>query len=147
MIWLKLLTIKVCEMTKSQLILRLAARYRHLVQQDAEIAVNLIVKAMIDALAQGRRIEMREFGSFTLREHKARKARNPRTGAAVYVPEKARIYFRATGELKRRVKAALLEELKKENHQSTAAKKTTTQKPSNQFISSQEMMRLTETSN
>ena len=134
-------------MTKSQLILRLAARYQHLVQQDAEIAVNLIVKAMIDALAQGRRIEMREFGSFTLREREARKARNPRTGAAVYVPKKARIYFRATGELKRRVKAALLEELKKENHQRTPAKKTTTQKPANQNISSQEMMRLTETSN
>ena len=133
-------------MVKSQLIVRLATRYQHLVQQDAEIAVNVIVKAMIDALTQGRRIEMREFGSFTLREQKARKRRNPRTGAAVYVPNKARIYFRPTGELKRRVQAALLAELKKENKRATVARKTTTRKPANQNISSQEVMRLTQAS-
>ena len=47
-------------MVKSELVLRLAARFKHLVQQDAEIAVNLIVGAM---LAHGRRVGLREFGS------------------------------------------------------------------------------------
>ena len=95
-------------MIKSQLILRLAARYKHLVHQDAEIAVNLIVGAMIDALAHGRRIEVRGFGSFALRQRKARVARNPRTGESVNVPLKRRIYFRPTGDLKRRVSAGVV---------------------------------------
>jgi integration host factor subunit beta len=92
-------------MSKSELVRRLAGRFQHLVKQDAEIAVNLIVCAMTEALAHGRRIELREFGSFTLRMRKARKARNPRTGESVNVPAKPRIYFRPTGDLKRRVGA------------------------------------------
>ena len=89
-------------MVRSQLVLRIAARQKHLVQKDSEIAVDLIIGN--SALAQGRRIEMRDLGSFMVRQRKARKACNPRTGEAVEVPAKPKIYFRATGELKRRVK-------------------------------------------
>lgn len=98
-------------MIKSQLILRLASRYKHLVQQDAEIALNLIIGAMIEAISQGRRIEIRGFGSFDLRQRKARVARNPRTGEAVNVPAKPHIYFRPTGDLKRRVGGGVLREV------------------------------------
>jgi len=91
-------------MVRSQLVLRIAARQKHLVQKDSEIAVDLIIGAINSALAQGRRIEVRDFGSFMVRQRKARKACNPRTGEAVEVPAKPKIYFRATGELKRRVK-------------------------------------------
>ena len=90
-------------MVKSELALRLAARYRHLVHKDAQIAVDLIVFALVDALGHHRRIELRDFGSFTLRQRKARKARNPKTGEAVYVPSKPMIYFRAGIVLKHRV--------------------------------------------
>ena len=90
-------------MVKSELVLRLAARYRHLVHKDAQIAVDLIVSALIDALGHGRRIELREFGSFKLRQRNARKARNPKTGDAVYVPAKPMIYFRPGMVLKQRI--------------------------------------------
>ena len=97
----------VCEMVKSELALRLAARHKHLVHKDAQIAVDLIVGAMIKALVQGDRIELRDFGSFTLRQHKSRKARNPKTGAVVYVPSKSMVYFRSGADLKQRVNASL----------------------------------------
>lgn len=132
-------------MVKSELVLRLAARFKHLVQQDAEIAVNLIVGAMVDALAHGRRVEMREFGSFTLRERKARKARNPRTGESVYVPAKARIYFRPTGDLKRRVSRSTSSAPK----QKKTRLDTTKSSPSasaNHRLSSQEVIRLQDAS-
>ncbi len=94
-------------MVKSELALRLAARNKHLVYKDARIVVDLIIVAMIDALVQERRIEFRDFGSFSLRQRKPRKARNPRNGAVVNVQSKPRIYFRSNGELKQRVNASL----------------------------------------
>ena len=83
-------------MVKSELASRLAARNKHLVYKDAQIVVDLIIVAMIDALVQERRIEFRDFGSFSLRQRKPRKARNPRNGAVVNVQSKPRIYFRCT---------------------------------------------------
>ena len=94
-------------MIKSNLVRRIAARHKDLIQKDVEIAVELIVGAMISALSNDRRVEMREFGSFTVRSRRPRKGRNPRTGETVMVPAKAMIYFRATGDLKRRVKACV----------------------------------------
>ena len=90
-------------MVKSELALRLAARYRHLVHKDAQIAVDLIVGALVDALGHRRRIELRDFGSFILRQRKARKARNPKTGEVVYVRSKPMVYFRPGIVLKHRV--------------------------------------------
>lgn len=132
-------------MVKSDLILRLAERHKHLVQKDAEIAVNLIVDAMIDALAQGRRIEIREFGSFTLRERKARKARNPRTGEGVDVPKKAHIYFRPTGQLKRRVQAAVSVAPEIENLPLLATTKAPRPAVTNKDLSAQEIFQIAET--
>ena len=53
-------------MTKSELITRLAHRYRQLVTKDAEDAVKTIHDAMTHALEEGKRIEIRGFGSFGL---------------------------------------------------------------------------------
>ena len=53
-------------MTKSELITRLAQRYRQLVTKDAESAVKTIHDAMSQALQAGKRIEIRGFGSFGL---------------------------------------------------------------------------------
>jgi integration host factor subunit beta len=133
-------------MVKSELVLRLAARFKHLVQQDAEIAVNLIVGAMIDALAHGRRVEIREFGSFTLRERKARKARNPRTGESVNVPAKARIYFRPTGDLKRRVSCSISATPKQKKLPTPRMIEQTQGRSKRAMVRSQEAINLLETS-
>ncbi|GDX60049.1 integration host factor subunit beta [Nitrosomonadaceae bacterium] len=90
-------------MTKSELISRLAARYPQLVAKDAELAVKIILGAMVKSLLQGERIEIRGFGSFNLNCRPPRVGRNPKTGEKVKVPEKYIPHFKAGKELRERV--------------------------------------------
>jgi len=90
-------------MTKSELIARLAARYSQLVAKDAEIAVKLILAAMSESLSQGRRIEVRGFGTFSTRYRPPRVGRNPKSGKKVKIPGKYAPYFKAGGELRSRI--------------------------------------------
>ena len=73
-------------MTKSELIHRIAQKQSQLVERDVETAVKMMLDHMVECLAGGGRIEIRGFGSFTLRLRRARVGRNPRTGAAVSLP-------------------------------------------------------------
>lgn len=57
--------------------------------------VQLTLDTIIEILEKEERIELRNFGVFEVRVRKARKARNPRTGAAVMVPEKKVVTFKA----------------------------------------------------
>jgi len=90
-------------MTKSELIARLAARFPQLVAKDADFAVKMVLDAMSDALAQGDRIEIRGFGSFSLNYRPPRVGRNPKSGEKVHVPEKYVPHFKAGKELRERV--------------------------------------------
>lgn len=90
-------------MTKSELINKLAARYPQLVAKDAELAVKTILDAMAGSLAQGQRIEIRGFGSFSLNYRPPRVGRNPKSGGTVNVPEKFVPHFKAGKELRERV--------------------------------------------
>lgn len=90
-------------MTKSELIAKLAGRYPQLVAKDAELAVKTILDVMAKNLAQGHRIEIRGFGSFSLNYRPPRIGRNPKTGDKVTVPEKYVPHFKAGKELRERV--------------------------------------------
>ena len=90
-------------MTKSQLIARLAGRYRQLVAKDAEAAVNTILDAMSMSLVKGRRIEICGFGSFKINYRPARTGRNPKSGELVSVPAKLIPHFKPGRELRDRV--------------------------------------------
>ncbi|HRQ57782.1 MAG TPA: integration host factor subunit beta [Azoarcus taiwanensis] len=90
-------------MTKSELIVRLAARFPQLVAKDTDFAVKMVLDAMADALAQGDRIEIRGFGSFSLNYRPPRVGRNPKSGEKVQVPEKYVPHFKAGKELRERV--------------------------------------------
>jgi len=90
-------------MTKSELIVQLAARFPQLVAKDADFAVKMILDAMTDALARGDRIEIRGFGSFALNYRPPRMGRNPKSGEKVQVPEKHVPHFKAGKELRERV--------------------------------------------
>jgi integration host factor subunit beta len=90
-------------LTKSELIVRLAARNPRLVARDADEAVKLILDMMGTALAQGGRIEIRGFGSFSLSFRPARIGRNPKSGERVPVPAKHVPHFKAGKELRERV--------------------------------------------
>ena len=93
-------------MTKSELILRLTKRYPHLYQRDIETLVNTVLETISDALVEGNRVELRGFGAFSIRKREARKARNPKNGAEVYIGERHAIYFRTGKELRERVNEA-----------------------------------------
>ena len=86
-------------MTKSELIDALAAR-SNLTKARAELVVNCVFDAMIEALQRGEGIEIRGFGSFTVRPYKPYSGRNPRTGEPVPVPAKRLPFFKVGKELK-----------------------------------------------
>jgi integration host factor subunit beta len=87
-------------MTKSELIDLIARRQNQVLAKDIELAVNLILETLTDALVSDDRIEIRGFGSFTLHHRKPRVARNPKTGASVSLPSKRVPHFKPGKELK-----------------------------------------------
>ena len=83
-------------LTKSELIDRIFARLPNLTSREAEFAVNEVLRTTVS----GVRVEIRGFGSFSVKHREARKGRNPRTGEAVQVPAKYVPYFRAGKEIR-----------------------------------------------
>jgi len=69
-------------------------------QKVAKIAVDTIVDTIKKAIVNNERVEIRGFGSFTLRSYKAYKGRNPKTGELVDVKPKRLPYFKVGKELK-----------------------------------------------
>ena len=97
-------------MTKSELIDRIAAKQDQLSPRDVELAVKSTVEHMAWVLSQGRRIEIRGFGSFSLHYRLPRVGRNPRTGISVTLPGKHVPHFKPGKELRERVNQRMLEE-------------------------------------
>ena len=90
-------------MTRSELIAELTSANPHLLSRDMELIVTTIFDEITAALARGERVELRGFGAFTVKRRDARTGRNPRTGEAVPVHEKAVPFFKAGKELRERV--------------------------------------------
>lgn len=90
-------------MTKSELMQRIMVAHPELHQNDIERLVNTVFKEITDALAAGRRVELRGFGAFSVRHRDARKGRNPRTGETVMVPPKRVPFFKTGKDLRERV--------------------------------------------
>ena len=93
-------------MTKSELIQRIAQTQSHLVERDVALAVNMVLEHMATCLAGGGRIEIRGFGSFSVRFRRARVGRNPRTGTPVSLPERYAPYFKPGKHLRERLNRA-----------------------------------------
>ncbi|HVN95991.1 MAG TPA: HU family DNA-binding protein [Syntrophorhabdaceae bacterium] len=72
-------------------------------QKIAKIAVDTIIDSVKNAITKNERVEIRGFGSFTLREYKAYKGRNPKSGETVNVEPKKLPYFKVGKELKEMV--------------------------------------------
>lgn len=90
-------------MTKSDLIEKLSLVHEYLNKRDAENVVNLIFGGIGEALSQGDRVEIRGFGSFSVREREARDARNPKSGEIVSIPNRKTPFFKTGKELRERV--------------------------------------------
>lgn len=94
-------------LTKSELIDVLAKRQAHLATEDVDLAVRAILEQMIAALAEGERIEIRSFGSFSIRHRPSRMGRNPKTGESVALPPKHVLHFKPGKKLREAVKEVL----------------------------------------
>lgn len=92
-------------MTKSEMIDAIAAR-AELTKARAEMVVNCVFDTMTEALQKGDGIEIRGFGSFTVRPYKPYDGRNPRTGQPVPVPAKRLPFFKVGKELKELVNSS-----------------------------------------
>ena len=90
-------------MTKSDLIQKLSEREPTLSRRDMELVVNTVFEEMREALVEGDRIEIRGFGSFSVKAREAREGRNPKTGDVVQVAAKRVPYFKVGKELRERV--------------------------------------------
>jgi integration host factor subunit beta len=75
-----------------------------LTQLQTKEIVQKTFDAIVEALVAERRIELRNFGVFEVKRRAPRKARNPRTGDKVFVPEKFVVTFKPGKEMEERVK-------------------------------------------
>lgn len=89
-------------MTKADLIDAVAERLK-LPRGRAELLVSHVFDSMVDALRRGEGIEIRGFGSFSIREYREYEGRNPRTGETVHVRPKRLAFFKVGKELRERV--------------------------------------------
>lgn len=89
-------------MTKSELIERVSEAAK-LTRGKAELVVGTIFGSMIEAMVRGEGIEIRGFGSFTVRQYRSYEGRNPRTGGSVHVKPKRLPFFKVGKELRARV--------------------------------------------
>jgi integration host factor subunit beta len=86
-------------MKKSDLIAQLSER-EQLSGKEAFDIVNLVFSGFTDALRKGGRVEIRGFGSFTVRDYSPYLGKNPKTGQRVQVGSKKLPYFKVGKELK-----------------------------------------------
>ena len=86
-------------MNKSDFIAALAAKENLTEKQTTEI-INLIFNGFTDTLKNGDRIEIRGFGSFSVREYESYKGRNPKTGRNIDVRLKKLPFFKVGKKLK-----------------------------------------------
>ena len=91
-------------MTKAELAEKLALK-TNINKKQAEIVINSMIQSINDALANGDKVELRGFGSFVVRNRKARVACNPKSKEMVDVPSKKVPFFKAGNDLRKVVNA------------------------------------------
>ncbi|MBC8473778.1 MAG: integration host factor subunit beta [Candidatus Omnitrophica bacterium] len=90
-------------MTKKDIVLRISEE-TDIKQIDVKVVVQKTFDIIVDALAQGKKIELRNFGVFKTKSRKGRMGRNPRTGQQVPVDPKRVAVFKPGLVMKAKVK-------------------------------------------
>lgn len=86
-------------MTKADIV-DVIASATGLTKVETEAVVDGFISTVINALKEGKNIEIRGFGSYKVKKRKGRMARNPRTGVQVRVEEHFVPLFKVSKELK-----------------------------------------------
>ncbi|MDR2158035.1 MAG: integration host factor subunit beta [Holosporaceae bacterium] len=87
-------------MTRSDLVARISEIYPYMHISHVEKVVSIVMDSIMDTIKDGRRVELRGFGSFSIRKREKSEGRNPRTGEKVIVEEKKVPFFKAGRQLK-----------------------------------------------
>ena len=90
-------------MRKSDFISLLSKNLQDYSEMDVSLSADLIQKEITESLKKRKRIEIRGFGSFCIRDRKAIRARNPKSGESIELPKRSIPYFRASKLLKHRI--------------------------------------------
>ena len=90
-------------MTKQEMV-ELVAKKASLTNKAAKEAVGALLDGIRDALKKGDKVILTGFGTFSVRQRKARKGRNPQTGASLNIPAKKAPGFTAGKALKKAVR-------------------------------------------
>ena len=103
-------------MTKAELVEKVANQI-NLTKKQTEVVVNTVFSSITDSLAEGKKVELRGFGSFRIRQRNARVGRNPKSGQKVDVPSKKVPFFKAGKELRELVDEREAEEAAREEQE------------------------------
>lgn len=89
-------------MTKRDLVIKIAQN-TDLTQNEVKSVIEGVLDSIVDALAEGDKVELRDFGVFKVKDRKERIGRNPRTGDSVSINAKRIAYFKPGKLLKEKV--------------------------------------------
>ncbi|HEB69739.1 MAG: integration host factor subunit beta [Desulfobulbaceae bacterium] len=87
-------------MLKRELVNEVAEQLDDYYKQDVAQAVDIILAEISQALVEDRRVEIRGFGSFSVRTRKPRTTKNPKTGKMMDIPERKTLHFTMSKSLK-----------------------------------------------
>ena len=90
-------------MKKSDFISLLSNNLQDYKEIDINLSADLIQKSIFETLKKRKRVEIRGFGSFCIRDRKSIRARNPKSGESIELPKRSIPFFRASKLLKQRV--------------------------------------------
>lgn len=87
-------------MLKRELVEKTTESLDGYLKKDISKAVDIVIETMSESLDQGNRIEIRGFGSFSVRKRKARQTKNPKTGKVMNIPPRKTLHFAMSKSLK-----------------------------------------------
>jgi integration host factor subunit beta len=87
-------------MLKRDLVDAVAEKMDGYLKKDVSQAIDIMLDTITEALTEERRVEIRGFGSFSIRQRKARSTKNPRTGKIMHIPPRKTIHFTMSKSLK-----------------------------------------------
>ena len=88
---------------KSKLLKKIFENYPNFLKKDLEKSLNIILNEIKSALNKGENVELRGFGTWSIKTQKARLSRNPRTGEKIETPEKKKIRFKMSKKLFKKI--------------------------------------------
>ena len=90
-------------MLKSDLIISLNKKYKHLTNNDIETVIDLFFNKIVLSLKKGQSIEIRGFGTLSKKNNRAKYVRNPKTNEKIYKNESFKIHFKIGKILHKRI--------------------------------------------